>query len=158
MTRKTLGTGLIVSEENTLIKNMLKLKDSQGHLLVGKNGAKNKREKTRKAIKSCTKGCRRSTRSTWLEPHVKRKRLDRERSVGMRRGVPLRLTALLRPASQNWATVTSLGQLQEGRSRRWWTWCCMVWTERMWQPFVKRCGSNKLCGIQINLLSDVKPG
>lgn len=101
MTRKTLGTGLNVSEENTLIKNMLKLKDSQGPLLVGKNGAKNKREKRRKAIKSCTKGCRRSTRSTWLELHVKRKRRDRERSVGTRRGAPLRSTALLHPASQN---------------------------------------------------------
>lgn len=157
--RKTLGTGLIVLEKNISIKSMRKPRDLQQHLLGGKRKRVNKREsRKRKAIKSCMKSCRGSTKSIWLEQHVKRKRLGRARSAGMMRGAQPLSVAALQLTTQSWATVTFPGQLQGGPCRRWWTWCCTVWTERTYQRFVKCSGSSKLCGIPTNLLRDAKPG
>lgn len=56
--RKTLGIGQIVSEENTLIKSMLKL--GQHRLLDGKKRKANKRETEKK---KATRSCRKSTKS-----------------------------------------------------------------------------------------------
>lgn len=53
-----MGIGQIVSEENTLIKSMLKL--GQHRLLDGKKRKANKRETEKK---KATRSCRKSTKS-----------------------------------------------------------------------------------------------
>lgn len=159
MTRKTLGTGLIVSEKSISIKSTQKLNDWQRHLLGGKRRRVNKRESEKsKATRSCMKGCRGSMRSIWHEQHVKRKRLGRVRSAGTMKGARLLSKVALQKAAQSWATATSPGRPSRGQCRRWWTWCCMAWTERTCRCFVKCSASSKRCGTQINLLSDVKLG
>lgn len=158
-TMKTLGTGPIALERSISIKSTLKLRDWRRRLLVGKEGRVDKRESRKsKATRSCMRGCRGSMKSIWHERRVKRKRLGRGRSAGTRRGVRLLFMAAPRLAAQSWATATSPGRLHEVQCRRWWMWCCTVWTERTCRCSVKRSGSSKLCGILINSLSDVKLG
>lgn len=99
---KTLGTGLIVSEESILIKSMQKLNDWQRHLLGGKRGRVNKRESRKsKATRSCMKSCRGNTRSIWHEQHVKRKRLGRARSAGTMKDAQLLSKVALQKAAQS---------------------------------------------------------
>ena len=89
-TRKISGTGQVVLGENISIKRMLKLKDWQRRLQNGKERRVNKtKRRRRKATRSCMRSCRGNMMSTWLEQHVKRKRLDRERSAGTTRSVQL---------------------------------------------------------------------
>lgn len=157
MTRKTLGTGLIASGRNTMIKNTPRPRDSQPHLLGGKEARVNERKRKKsEAAGSCTKGCRRSTRNIWLVQLAKRRRLGVARSSSMMKGARRPFRVAPRQAAQSWASMTSPGRLREARSRRWSRSCCMVWTERTYRRFVKRFESSKRCGTPINSLSDVK--
>lgn len=58
--RKTLGIGQIVSEENTLINSVLKLRDGQHFLLEENKRKANKRETEEKKI---SRSCRKSMKS-----------------------------------------------------------------------------------------------
>lgn len=89
--RKTLGTGPIVLEENISIKRMPKLKDLQRHLRDGKRRRRVKKTESKKSkpTKSCTKDFRKNMRSIWHAQHVRRKRLARAGSAGMRKSVQL---------------------------------------------------------------------
>lgn len=62
--RKTLGIGQMLSEGSIIVKSMPKLKDWQRLVPGGKGRKANKREtEKKKATRSCTRGCRRSTKS-----------------------------------------------------------------------------------------------
>lgn len=62
--KKTSGIGQIVSGRNISVKKMLKLRDGRRHLLDGRDRNAKKREpKKKKATRSSTGGCRRSTKS-----------------------------------------------------------------------------------------------
>lgn len=158
-TTRTTGTGLIVLEDSISIKNTPTLRDWPRRLLDGRERRANQRESRKsKATRSCMRGCRGNMRSIWHEQRVKRKRLGRVRSAGTRRGAPLLFMVALPLAAQSWATVTSPGQRLEVQCRRWWTWCCTVWTERTWRCSGKCSGSSRRCGTLINLPSAVKLG
>lgn len=158
-TRKTSGTGPIGSEENILIKSMLKLRDWQRRLLDTREGKANRRESRRsRATRNCMRGCRGSMKSIWHERRVKKKKPGRRRSAGTSRGVRPLFTLALPLAARSWATTTSPGLLHGAQCRKCWKWCCTVSTERTCKPFVKCSGSSKRCGTQINLLRDVKLG
>lgn len=62
--KKTLGIGRIVSERNILLKSTQKLRDGRRPLLDGKarkaNGSETEKKHT---TRSCSRGCRRSTKS-----------------------------------------------------------------------------------------------
>lgn len=157
MTRKTLGTGLIASGRNTMIKNTPRPRDSRPHLLGGKEARVNERwRKKSEAARSCTKGCRRSTKNIWLVQLAKRRRLSVARSGSTMRGARRPFRVAPRQAARSWASVTSPGRLREVRSRRWSRSCCMVWTERTYRRFAKRFESSKRYGTPINSRSDVK--
>lgn len=156
-TRRTLGTGPIVSEESTLTKSMQRLRDWQRHPPAGRGGRR-KGSRSSRATRSCWRSCRRSIKSICLERCVKRRRPGRGRNAGTRRAVLPPSRPAPRPAAQSWATGTSPGRLLRAPCRRWWTWCCTAWTGRTCRPLRKRSGSSRRCGIPISSPSAVKLG
>lgn len=157
--KKTSGIGRIVSERNIFIKKMPKLRGGRRHLLEGKDRNAKKREpEKKKATRSFTGGCRRSTKSIWDVEPGKRRRLGRLGSAGTRRAVPRPSRGAPQQAAPSWATATSPGRRREAPWRRCWTWCCTAWTGKTCRRSGKCSASSRRCGTRTSLLSAARLG
>lgn len=157
MTRRTLQTGQNASEESTLQRSTLMLRDRALHLLGGRKVKVNMSERRRsRATRRCLTGCKENMRNICLEQHAKRRRPARPRSDVMRRDVQRLSIVAPQPKVQSWATATSPGLRREAQCKRCWRWCYTAWIARTCQRSVNCWRSNKPCGILTSLPSGVE--